>query len=309
MKRLNYKHLEYFWAVAKEGSVTRAARFLNVSQPAVSAQIRSLERDLGEKLFRKSGRTLVLTDMGQLVFEYADEIFSLGRELTETVRGQPTERPLRLTVGIVQALPKLVAYHLVAPALRLDRPVRLVVREDRPEQLFAELALHTVDLVLSDAPLPGPLSVRAYNHSLGDCGVSVLASAPLAESYREGFPQSLDGSPFLLPTSNTTLRRAMDRWFEANDVRPITVAEVEDSAVIKVFGQEGAGLFAIPSVVEEQVCRQYRVELVGRIEDIRERFFAISAERRIVHPGVAAITEAARSQLFQSPPSAGDPTP
>jgi LysR family transcriptional activator of nhaA len=298
MKKLNYKHLEYFWAVGKEGSVTRAARFLRVSQPAVSAQIRSLERELGEKLFRKSGRTLALTEMGQLVFGYADEIFSLGRELTETVRGQPSERPLSLTVGMVQALPKLVAYHLVAPALRLDQPVRLVVREDHPEQLFAELALHTVDLVLSDAPLPGPLSVKAYNHRLGDCGVSILGTETLADSYRDGFPQSLDGAPFLLPTRNTTLRRAMDRWFDANDVRPVAVAEVEDSAVIKVFGQEGAGLIAIPSVVEEQVCRQYGVALVGRIEDIRERFYAISAERRIVHPGVAAITEAARSHLF-----------
>lgn len=300
MKRLNYKHLEYFWAVGKEGSVTRAARFLRVSQPAVSAQIRSLERELGEKLLRKSGRTLALTEMGRVVYGYADEIFSLGRELTETIRGQPTERPLRLTVGMVQALPKLVAYHLVAPALSLDRPVRLVVREDHPDRLYAELALHTVDLVLSDSPLPGPLSVKAYNHALGECGVSVVATQALAERYREGFPESLDGAPFLLPTGNTTLRRALDRWFEERAVRPVTVAEVEDSAVIKVFGQEGAGLIAIPTVIEAEVCHQYAVEPVGRIEEIRERFYAVSAERRIVHPAVAAITEAARSRLFTS---------
>lgn len=298
MEKLNYKRLEHFWAVGKEGSVTGAARLLGVSQPAVSAQVRGLERELGESLLRKSGRTVVLTDMGDLVFRYADEIFSIGRELAETVRGQPSERPLRLTVGMVQAMPKLVVYHLVTPALRMDRSVRLVLREDRPERLFAELALHSVDLVLSDAPLPGPLSVKAYNHPLGDCGVSILATAELAVKHRKGFPKSLDGAPFLLPTQNTALRRAMDRWFDANDIRPSTVAEVEDSAVIKVFGQEGAGLIAIPSVVEEQVCRQYGVELVGAIDDIRERFYAISAERRIVHPAVAAITEAARSHLF-----------
>ena len=303
MKSLNYRRLEYFWAVGKEGSVTRAARFLGVSQPAVSAQIRGLEDELGEKLLSRSGRSLVLTEMGRLVYGYAEEIFSLGRELTETVRGQPSERPLRFTVGMVQALPKLVAYHLVAPALRLDRPVRLVVMEDHPDRLFAELALHTVDLVLSDAPLPGPLRVKAYNHPLGSCGVSIMATADLAALYRDGFPESLDGAPFLLPTANTSLRRAMDRWFDAQDVRPVTVAEVEDSAVIKVFGQEGGGLIAIPSVIEAEVCRQYRVETVGRIDAIRERFYAISAERRIVHPAVVAITEAARSRLFTDSPS------
>lgn len=298
MERLNYKRLEHFWAVGKEGSVTRAALLLGVSQPAVSAQIRALEKELGEKLLRKSGRTLALTDVGRLVYRYANEIFGLGRELAETVRGQPSERPLRLNVGMVQALPKLVVYHLVAPALRLDRPVRLTVLEDRPDKLFADLALHTLDLVLSDAPLPGPLAVKAYNHPLGDCGISILAAPRLAARYRDGFPAALDAAPFLLPTPNTALRQAMDRWFESNDVRPTPVAELEDSAVLKVFGQEGAGLIAIPSVVESQVCRQYDMELVGRIDEIRERFYAISAERRIVHPAVVAITQAARSSLF-----------
>jgi len=298
MERLNYKRLEHFWAVGKEGSVTRAALLLGVSQPAVSAQIRALEKELGETLLRKSGRTLALTDVGRLVYRYADEIFGLGRELAETVRGQPSERPLRLNVGMVQALPKLVVYHLVAPALRLDRPVRLTVLEDRPDKLFADLALHTLDLVLSDAPLPGPLAVKAYNHPLGDCGISILAAPRLAARYRDGFPAALDAAPFLLPTPNTALRQAMDRWFESNDVRPTPVAELEDSAVLKVFGQEGAGLIAIPSVVEAQVCRQYDMEIVGRIDEIRERFYAISAERRIMHPAVVAITQAARSSLF-----------
>jgi len=298
MSRLNYKHLEYFWAVAREGSVTRAAESLFVSQPAISAQIRKLETQLGEKLFEKSGRMLELTPMGRLVFGYADEIFTLGRELTETLRGQPTERPLRLAVGVAQALPKLAAYQLVAPALEMDRPVRLVFREDQPDRLFAQLALHALDLVLSDAPLPESVNVRAYNHPLGDCSVSFMGTPRLAGQFRDGFPDSLNDAPLLLPTDNTMLRRALDQWFEARDLQPVTVAEIEDSAVLKVFGQEGAGLFAVPTVVEERVRDQYGVELVGREESIRERFYGITVDRRIKHPAVVAITEAARKRLF-----------
>lgn len=298
MQHLNYRQLEYFWAVGREGSITAAGRFLGVSQPAVSAQVRGLERALGERLLRKSGRTLVLTDMGHLVFRYADEIFSLGRELTETVRGQPSERPLRLTVGMVQALPKMVAWQLVSAALRMETPVRLVVREDQPDVLFGELALHAVDLVLSDAPLPRPLGIRAYDHVLGDCGVSVLATSDHAQRYAGGFPASLEGAPFILPTSNTMLRRSLDRWFEEQGLRPSTVAEIEDSAVLKVFGQEGVGLIVVPAVIEKRVCDQYGLERIGRIDSVRERFYAITAERRIVHPAVAAILESARSDLF-----------
>jgi LysR family transcriptional activator of nhaA len=283
--------------------VTRAAESLFVSQPAISAQIRKLEKQFGEKLFQKSGRTLELTAMGRVAFGYADEIFSLGRELTQTIRGQPTERPLRLAVGVAQTLPKLAAYQLVAPALEMDRPVRLVFREDHPERLFAELALHSLDLVLTDAPLPGSINVKAYNHLLGECGVSFMGTPDLAKRFRDGFPDSLDGAPLLLPTTNTMLRRALDRWFGDRSVRPLTVAEIEDSAVLKVFGQEGAGLFAVPTVVEARVQDQYGVELVGREDSVRERFFGISAERRIKHPAVVAITEAARQRLF----GGGDP--
>jgi LysR family transcriptional activator of nhaA len=298
MKQLNYKQLEYFWAVGREGSVTRAARALRVSQPAVSAQLRGLERTLGERLLEKSGRTLVLTEMGRLVFRYADEIFTLGRELTETVRGQPSAQPLRLVVGMVQSLPKLVVHRLIAPALRMERPVRLVVREDQADRLFAELALHTIDLVLSDTPLPAAIGIKGFNHVLGECGVTVLGAEALARRYRRGFPGSLDEAPFLLPTTNTALRRGLDRWFDERGVRPTTVAEVEDSAVLKVLGHEGAGLFAVPTIVEREVGTRYRVRVVGRIEAVRERFYAISAERRIAHPAVAAITHEARSRLF-----------
>lgn len=298
MRNVNFKYLEYFWVVAKEGSVTRAAESLFVTQPAISTQIRKLERQLGEKLFLKSGRGLVLTEMGQLVFRYAEEIFSLGQELAETVRGQPSGRPLRLAVGVADAVPKLVAYQLLAPALRMETPVRLVVHEGAPDRLCAELAVHSLDLVLSDAPLPPTVNVKAFNHLLGECGASMLATAPLAQRFRKGFPGSLDLAPMLLPTENTALRRSLDRWFAEVGVRPQTVAEIEDSAVLKVFGQEGAGLFVVPSVVEEQVCRQYHVEPVGRAEAIRERFYAISVERRLRHPAVVAISEAARLQMF-----------
>lgn len=298
MSRLNYKHLEYFWAVAREGSVTRAAESLFVSQPAISAQIRKLETQLGEKLFEKRGRTLELTPRGRLVYEYADEIFTLGRELTETLRGQPTERPLRLAVGVAQALPKLAAYQLVAPALEMEQPVRLVFREDQPDRLYAELALHTLDLVLTDSPLPDTVNVRAFNHPLGDCGVSFMGTPELAHRFKDGFPDSLNDAPVLLPTPNTMLRRALDRWFETRNLQPVPVAEIEDSAVLKVFGQEGAGLFAVPTVVEDRVRDQYKVELVGRVETVREHFYGITVERRIKHPAVVAITEAARTQLF-----------
>jgi len=298
MRNVNFRYLEYFWAVAKEGSVTRAAESLFVTQPAVSTQIRKLERQLGEKLFRKSGRGLVLTEMGQLVFRYADEIFSLGQELAETVRGQPSGRPLRLAVGVADAMPKLVAYQLLAPALRMSKPVRLVVYEGAPDRLYAELAVHSLDLVLSDTPLPPTVNVKAFNHLLGECGASLLATAGLAQRFRKGFPGSLDGAPMLLPTENTALRRSLDRWFAEVGVLPQAVAEIEDSAVLKVFGQEGAGIFVVPSVVEEHVCRQYQVEPVGRVEAIRERFYAISVERRLRHPAVVVISEAARLQMF-----------
>ena len=298
MERLNYHHLFYFWMVAREGSIARACEQLNLAQPTISTQLRKLEEDVGGKLYRRVGRNLALTDSGQLVFRYADEIFSLGRELTQTIRGQPTERPLRLAVGVAQTLPKLAAYQLVAPALEMDHPVRLVFREDHPERLFAELALHSLDLVLTDAPLPGSINVKAYNHPLGECGVSFMGTPALAKRFRDGFPDSLDKAPLLLPTTNTMLRRALDRWFGDRSIRPLTVAEIEDSAVLKVFGQEGAGLFAVPTVVEERVRDQYGVELVGREDSVRERFFGISAERRIKHPAVVAITENARQRLF-----------
>lgn len=303
MNALNYRYLEYFWAVAREGSVTRAAAALHVTQPAISAQIAKLERQLGERLFQKRGRRLALTPVGETVYRYADEIFSLGRELTETLRGQPGGRPAQLRVGVVSAVPKLLAHALVAPALVMNPPVRLLVREGLPEQLYADLAIHALDLVLSDAPIPRTVSVRAYSHPLGECGVSVLATEALAVRYRADFPASLDGAPMLLPTENTELRASLDRWLHGLGVRPVIVAEIEDSAILKVFGQAGAGLFVVPNVVEDEVCRQYRVVPIARVDAVRERFFALSVERRLSHPAVVAITTAARLRMFADDPS------
>ena len=298
MAWLNYHHLLYFWTVARLGSIARATGELNLTQPAISAQLRTLERALGEKLFAKSGRNLVLTDVGRLVYRYADEIFRTGRELQETLAGRPSGRPVRFTVGVSDAMPKLLTYRLLEPAFGLAQPVRLILREDKPERLLADLAIHEIDLVLADSPVPSGVNVRAYSHQLGECGVTIFGAPALARACRRRFPRSLDGAPFLLPSSNSVLRRSLDQWFTAQRIQPVEIAEIEDSAVLKVFGQSGTGLFAAPTAVESEVRRQYAVSVVGRIEAVRERFYAISIERKISHPAVLAITRAARRDLF-----------
>ena len=298
MRWLNYHHLLYFWTVAKEGSIARASQSLRLAQPTISGQIRALEESLGEKLFRREGRRLVLTDVGQVAFRYAEEIFQLGRELTDTLHGRPTGRPMRLVVGVADALPKLIAYRLIEPALRLADPVHVVCREDRPERLLAELASHGVDIVLSDAPAPAAAALRAFNHPLGECGVSFFAVQGLADRLRAGFPGTLDGAPFLLPSETSALRRALDAWFDRNGVRPRIVGEFDDSALLKAFGEAGAGAFAAPSVLEAPIRDQYGVQLVARVDELRERFWAISVERKLQHPAIVAISHAARTELF-----------
>ena len=298
MEWLNYHHLLYFWVVACHGSVTRAAAELRLAQSTVSTQLRTLEEVLGEKLFARTGRRLVLTDVGRLVFRYADEIFGLGRELLETVKGRPTGQPMRLTVGIADAVPKLIAYRLLRPALAVAEPVRIICREDKPDRLLAQLAVHGLDLVLSDAPIGPTTKVRAFNHLLGECGVTFFAAPALARTCRRGFPRSLGGAPMLLPTDNTALRRSLDDWFESEDIRPRVASEFEDSALLMAFGQAGMGLFPAPSAIERQVRSQYGVVVVGRLDTVRERFYAISGERRLKHPAVVAISEAARQRVF-----------
>ncbi len=298
MERLNYDHLLYFWAAAKEGTVAAACEKLMLAQPTISGQIRLLENALGQKLFRRRGRYLVLTDTGRVVYRYADEIFSLGREMLDTVKGRPTGSPVRFNVGVADVVPKLVAHRLLEPALVLPERVRLVCYESTQAELLARLAIHDLDLILSDSPISPDLQVRAYNHLLGECGVSIFGTQRLADSYRRLFPRSLDGAPFVLPTSTTVLRRDLDHWFDAEDIRPVVLGEFDDSALLKVFGQTGAGLFAAPSVIEKEVRQHYGVRVVGRIEPLRARFYAISIERKVKHPAVVAITDAARTKLF-----------
>jgi LysR family transcriptional regulator, transcriptional activator of nhaA len=295
---LNYHHLLYFRTVVREGSVVRAAASLGLSQPTVSSQIHALEAAFGERLFTRSGRGLVLTEAGRLVFEYADEIFSLGRELVETVKARPTGRALTLTVGVVDAMSKVIAYRLLAPALAIGQPVRLVCREDRPERLLAELSVHGLDLVLTDAPISPTVKVRAFTHVLGESGVSFFAAPNLATRLRRTFPQSLDRAGMLLPTSNTTLRRHLDQWFAGHEIRPTIVGEFEDSALITVFARAGGGVMAAPSVIAGEMRSEYGLRVIGAVPEMRERFYAISVERRIKHPAVVAISDAARAVLF-----------
>jgi LysR family transcriptional activator of nhaA len=298
MEWLNYHHLLYFWVVAREGGLVPAGKVLRLSHPTLSAQIHALEDELGEKLFTKVGRKLALTEMGRVVYRYAEEIFSLGREMMDTVKGRATGKPLRLDVGIADVVPKLVVRRLLEPALTLPEPVRIVFHEDPYENLLADLALHTLDIVISDEPVPTGSSIRAFNHLLGETGVSLFGTKSLVDAYKRGFPKSLNGAPMLLPLEGLTLRRSLNQWLDRNDIKPHVVAEFEDSALMKVFGGDGLGIFAAPSAVESEVIAQFRVKLLGRAHDVIERFYAISVERRLKHPAVVAISNAARHELF-----------
>ena len=298
MDWLNYHHLLYFWTIAKEGGISRAAERLHLAQPTLSSQIKKLETSMGTKLFERTGRNLVLTDTGQLVYRYAEEIFTLGRELADTVKGQRAEKRLRLTVGVPDALPKLVVYELLKPALAMDEDVSLECYEGKLNDLLADLALHRLDIVLANSPLTPDSHVRAYNHLLGECGVTVFGTAELTRKYKAKFPASLHGAPMLLPTQNTTLRRYLEQWFDDQGIEPDVAHEFEDSAVLKVFGQSGHGLFVTPTAVEDHVKRQFSVNVLGRIPEIKERFYAISVERRLKHPAVVAISKTAKRQLF-----------
>jgi len=294
MEWLNYHHLLYFWMTARHGSIARASAELRLAPPTISAQIRLLEASLGEALFAREGRRLALTEIGRVVQGYADDIFSRGREMLDVVKQRGGPAGLTLAVGVSDALPKLVAWRLLQPALAIGREVRGICRDGRHDRLLAELALHELDVVLSDAPATGARQVRAFNHLLGECGVSFFAARPLAGRLKGRFPRGLDKAPFVAPTDATALRHSLDAWFERQGVRPRIVGEIEDSALLRTFGQAGAGVFAAPSVIEREVVRQHRVRVVGRTADIRERYYAISAERRVKHPAVVAMTDAAR---------------
>lgn len=297
MQRLNYSHLLYFWSVAREGGLAGAAKTLRLSPQTLSGQIRSFESNVGKKLFTKSGRRLVLTDVGRVVFRYADEIFSLGNELGQVLERGELLETARFHVGLVEVLPKMVVERLLEPALTMSPPVRLVCREGNLETLVSELADHTLDVVLSDRALPPGGSVRAFSHLLGECGVTFFAAPELASRHKS-FPRSLDGAPFLMPPSGAGPRRQLEAFFTRHRVAPRVAGELEDSALLKAFGAAGHGIFCVASTVAREVAAMYAVKAIGTTDEIVERFYAISVERRIKNEALATISEAARGRLF-----------
>jgi LysR family transcriptional activator of nhaA len=297
MKWLNYHHLYYFWVVAREGGIARASEELMVSQPTISIQIKELEASLGRKLFDRLGRGLQLTDAGRVALSYANEIFSLGQEMSNALDHQPGDRPLKLSVGVLDVLPKPVVRRLLEPALRLPQAVRLICREDKADRLLADLAARRTDVVLSDAPIGTAVQVEGFNHLLGDSGVSFFARRDLAARLKRGFPRSLSAAPVLLPTEHTELRRSLNLWFDARRIHPVVAGEFDDSALMFSFGQSGAGAFPAPSMMETQIQRDLGVKMIGRAAGVRERFYAISMEPKLKHPAVAAVCEAARKAL------------
>ena len=299
---INYKHLHYFWVVAKEGGIARASERLHLTPQTISGQLSLLEDNLGEALFNRVGRNLELTETGRLALSYADEIFALGGELEEVVRNLPDGRPLVFKVGVADVVPKSIAYRLLAPALQLPESVRIVCRENNIDALLAELALHKIDLVIADSPIPQGVNVRGFNHQLGECGISFFATPELASSLIKDFPHSLKGAPMLLPGEMTVAQGRLLKWFDKLHIHPRIVGEFDDSALMKAFGQAGAGVFIAPTPIASEVVEKYRVVIIGQTDEVREQFYAISVERKISHPAVAAITETAREWLFRDKP-------
>jgi len=299
---INYKHLHYFWVVAKEGGIARASERLHLTPQTISGQLSLLEENLGEALFNRVGRNLELTETGRLTLSYAEEIFALGGELEEVVRNQPHGRPLVFKVGVADVVPKSIAYRLLAPALQLPEPVRIVCRENNLEALLGELALHRIDLVIADSPIPHGVNVRGFNHQLGECGISFFAAPQLAKTLDEDFPQNLQGAPMLLPSEITMAQSRLLKWLGKYHIHPRIVGEFDDSALMKAFGQAGVGIFIAPTPIATEVENQYGVVVIGQTDEVQEQFYAISVERKITHPAVAAITETAREWLFKEAP-------
>jgi LysR family transcriptional activator of nhaA len=289
MDWLNYHHLRYFWTVAGEGSLARAAEKLGISQPSISGQIRELEALLGQRLFKREGRKNVLTDAGQMVQRYAQEIFTLGGELINALNERPTSSALRIHVGIVDSFPKLVGNEILRPVFQLDRRVHVICREGKPDDLLAQLAAHRLDIVLVDEPPPSSANIRVFDHRLGDTGSIFCASAKLARRLGKNFPFSLDDEPALFPMENSPLRRAAETWLRHHHVRPRIVAEFEDPALMKVMAAEGRGFIILPACSADLALQRYGLKVFGRAEDCRMHFHAITAERRIEHPALAAI--------------------
>jgi len=301
MATLNFKHLRYFWMVAKTGSIARAAEQLHLTPQSISGQLSEFEETLGVALFRRAGRNLEMTDAGRRILSYAEEIFTIGDELLDVLREQKAIKSLPFRVGLADSVSKLVAYRLVEPALKLGEPVRLVCREGRMTSLLAELSIHRLDMIIADRPMPTNLNVRGYSHLLGESGLSVFATRQLAKELSGRFPALLDNAPFLLPGEDAAIRPKLIHWLDANDLRPQIVGEFDDSALMKAFGQAGVGLFVAPSAIVDHVCKQYNVIEIGRIGTVVEQLYAITSERRLSHPAVVAISKVAREDVFAGP--------
>lgn len=297
MEFLNYHHLRYFWVAAKEGGLTRAAAKLRVSQPSICTQIQALERALGDKLLRRTPRGLALTEAGQKVFSFAEEIFSLGEDLLSTMKQRPTTRPLRVHIGIADSLPKLLTYGMLKPIFQLPQTVQASCCEGKVPDLLAQLATYRLDIVLSDEPAPASGNLKTFNHLLGECGVSFSAEPGLAARLKPRFPASLHGAPALLPSPNSALRRSLEKWFQEQRIAPRLVAEFDDAALMKVVATDGLGFFALPSLVASEAVTRYGVKIFGHAPRCSQQFYAISAERRLTHPAVVAITVHAQAAL------------
>jgi LysR family transcriptional activator of nhaA len=294
---LNYKHLHYFRTVAKAGAINRAAEKLHLAPQTLSGQISAFEERIGVALFRRSGRRLELTDAGRTALTYADEIFQVGAELEEALQNRLATRAHPFRVGIADVVPKAIAYQLLAPALTLAEPVRLACKEGRLEQLAAELSIHRLDMVLADRPLPSSMDIKGYSHPLGECGIAFLAARAVARTLEPDFPGCLHAAPLLIPGEDSALRGPLLRWLERKSIQPAIVGEFDDSALMSAFGQAGAGVFPVPLTTAREVMRQYEVVELGQTLEVRERFFAISVERRLSHPAVLAVSEAAQRRF------------
>lgn len=295
---LNYHHLLYFWMVAKEGSITAACKKLHLAQPTISTQLKQLEQKVGDKLYDRVGRQIVLTEVGRVVYRYADEIFAIGEELVDTLQNRPTGRPQRLLVGVPEVLPKLIAFRLLEPALKLDENIQLICKEGPLEQLIAGLALHELDVVFSDAPAGPMVRVKAFNHELGGCGIGLFASPELRDRFADGMPESLVEAPFMLSAPGTQLRRSVENWLDSNEMKPRIVGEIDDTALLKVFAEAGLAVIPAPMAIRREIERQFGLRLLIELPGVKERFYAITVERRLRHPAVVAISNSAKSSLF-----------
>lgn len=298
MPSINYKHLHYFWSVAKAGGITRASERLHITPQTISGQLSLFEQTLGTALFNRSGKHFELTETGQMVLTYADEIFSLGQELQDTLHHHPTGRLAQFRVGLTDAVPKSLAYHLLEPAVQIAEPPRIICREGKVASLLAELAIHRLDIVIADSPMPSSLNVKGFSHLLGESGLSFFATRALAQTLSGSFPASLNGAPLLLPGEDVAVRPRLVRWLNEHKIRPRIAGEFDDSALMEAFGRAGAGIFCAPSAIAEQFMHQHDVICIGATDEVKEHFYAISVERKLTHPAVLAISRSARQELF-----------